>query len=348
MKRALIQRPGEVVLDEAPAPEAGGDRYLIAVGACGLCTWEQRAYRGVSGPHPFAPGHEVGGVVVGGPSQGLAAGTLVAVSLLPRCGRCSACMSGLDNLCAYLGETGAGEGPGGLSEYLVAEPRDVQPLPQGRTPLEAALVEPLGCVLNSLHVAEVGEGTRLAVLGNGFMGVLHARAAAACGAEVTLLETSPRPLGLEDAWQGRSADLDLENSSLQSRAPTAGDGEFDAVIVIRGLPASLRAAAHLARPGGIVSLYASLAGSEDVCLPGHLLRRKQLTLTAAASHRAVDFEEAAVAVGSGAVIVLDLVHRSYPLERFEEAIAYASEADTGRVLVTLGGAPSQEVDDAGG
>ncbi len=130
-------------------------------------------------------------MVVGGPDGGLAPSTTVAVSRLPRCGRCSACQAGLDNLCAYLTAGAPDEGPAGLSEYLVVSPSDLEPLPEGRDPAEAALVEPLACVLNSLAVAGVNRDSRLAVIGNGFMGILHARAAAARGAKVTLLRDEP-------------------------------------------------------------------------------------------------------------------------------------------------------------
>lgn len=337
MKRALIQAPGVAVLEELSVPRRDPDAYLVAVRTCGLCTWEQRVHRGAGASHPFAAGHEVGAVVVGGPDGWLALGTTVAVSRLPRCGRCNACEAGLDNLCAYLTARAPDEGPAGLSEYLVVAPSDLEPLPEGRGPAEAALVEPLACVLNSLAVAGVDRDSRLAVIGNGFMGVLHARAAAARGAKVTLLETDPAPAGLERAWEGSRRPLDLGGNALAARAPTPGDSDFDAAIVIRGGQESTTAAAHLVRPGGLVSVYASVPGGEDIGIPSHLMRRKQILLTAAASHRRVDFAAAARHVAEGTVEVADLVHRSYPLARVQEALTFAASTDSGRVIVTLDG-----------
>lgn len=335
MKRTLIKAPGEVVVDERPAPTPGPGEYLIATRACGLCTVEQRVFRGATSRYPFAGGHEVGGVVATGPAGGLDAGTVVAVSLLPRCGRCDACASGLDNLCAYLTSPGSSEGPGGLSEYVVAGERDVAPV-EGASPLEASLVEPLACVLNSLSVAGIGEGSRLAVLGNGFMGVLHARAAAALGAEATLVATGPEPAGLQGAWEGPRRESDsLAAEALAARFPSHSDEDFDAAIVIRDMSRTAVAAAHLVRPGGIVSVYASPPGGEDVGLPSQLLRRKRLTLTAAASHRAVDFATSASLVSNRSVAVDDLVHRTYPVDEAQEALTYASEVDSGRVAITF-------------
>ena len=37
MKAALLQRPGEIIVDDVPDPEPGPDDVRIAVGGVGLC-----------------------------------------------------------------------------------------------------------------------------------------------------------------------------------------------------------------------------------------------------------------------------------------------------------------------
>jgi L-iditol 2-dehydrogenase len=319
-------------LQDVPEPTVRSDAYLIRVLACGICTWEQRVYRGISATYPFAAGHEIGGVIQSAPQNGLSAGTTVAVSLLPRCGDCITCRLGLDNLCAYLNPSETSEGPGGLIDLLVADRSDIAPLPTGRTAGEAALVEPLACVLNSLAVARVSAGTRVAVIGNGFMGVLHARAARAMDADVTLIKTGPSPRGLAGVWDGP----ELGFPEDASPTPSDHDSSFDVAIVIRGAPENLTSVAHLLRPGGTVSVYASLSGDSEISLPTPLIRRKQLTLTAAASHRRVDFESAAEWIGEGAVEVADLIYDRFTIECVQEALTLACESDSSRVLVTIG------------
>jgi L-iditol 2-dehydrogenase len=329
VKRAVFYAPGHVRLMERARPTARRGSVLVAVRACGLCTWEQRVYRGSRPQYPFAGGHEVGGVVVAAPGGEYAPGTTVAVSRLPRCRTCAACKNGKDNLCAY-GTRAMSEpdGPGGLAEYLIASVRDIVAVP-GRSAAEAALVEPLACVQNSLDGAQVGPATRVAIIGNGFMGVLHARAATAAGAHVTLVRTGPAPAGLERAWSGDSADAG-------DRADHPESSGFDAVILTRDVVANLRLAAELARPGGIVSVFASLPPAEAIGLPTSLLRTKELRLTAAASHRERDFQAAGRMVDEGRVRVDDLIHRRFPLARLSEALAYASSTDTGRVVIAIG------------
>ncbi len=329
MKRAVFYAKEQVRLVDRDRPTAVSDSVLVAVRACGLCTWEQRVYRGARLQYPFAGGHEIGGVVAEAPGGEFAPGTTVAVSRLPRCRVCAACNNGKDNLCAY-GTRAMSEpdGPGGLAEYLVASARDIVAVP-ARSPAEAALVEPLACVQNSLGGAQVGRDTRLAIIGNGFMGVLHARAARAAGADVTLLRTDPTPVGLEGAWRGKSLD-----ANDRTRPPASS--AFDAVILIRDVVANLPLAGELARPGGIVSVFASLPPADVIGLPARLLRTKELWLTGAASHRERDFRAAGKMIDDGRVRVDDLIHRSFPLARLSEALAYASSADTGRVVITVG------------
>jgi threonine dehydrogenase-like Zn-dependent dehydrogenase len=184
-------------------------------------------------------------------------------------------------------------------------------------------------VQNSLDIGEVGPGTRLAIIGNGFMGVLHARAAAAAGAHVTLLRTGPAPVGLERAWSGESVDVDDPAHQPDSSA-------FDAVILTRDVVANLPLAGELARPGGIVSVFASLPPTQVIGLPTQLLRTKELRLTAAASHRERDFQAAGKMIDDGSVRVDDLIHRRFPLARLSEALEYASSKDTGRVVIAIG------------
>jgi L-iditol 2-dehydrogenase len=333
VKRGVFYAPRDVRLTDRARPTANRNSVLIAVRACGLCTWEQRVYRGSKPQYPFAGGHEIGGVVADAPGGEFAPGTTVAVSRLPRCGTCAACKNGKDNLCAY-GTRAMSEpdGPGGLAEYVIASARDIVALPS-RSHAEAALVEPLACVQNSLGIAQVGPATRLAIIGNGFMGVLHARAAAALGAHVTLVRTGPAPTGLEHAWPGESLDADDPTRPPASSA-------FDAVILIRGVAANLPLAGDIARPGGIVSVFASLPPTEVIGLPTSLLRTKELRLTASASHRERDFQLAGRMIDDGRVRVDDLIHRRFPLARLSEALDYASSKDTGRVVIAIGGESS--------
>jgi hypothetical protein len=95
------KRVGVRRLDISPPP---GDWVKVRIEACGLCTWEQRVYRGVKPTYPFWGGHEVTGVVdecSPGLISDVKPGDRVALALLRRCGACELCRRGLDNHCVY-------------------------------------------------------------------------------------------------------------------------------------------------------------------------------------------------------------------------------------------------------
>lgn len=328
MKRVVFTGPRSVDVQDVPVPSPGRGQALVEVRACGLCTLEQRVYRGTRSRYPFAGGHEVSGVVVESVDGEVTPGTLVAVSRLPRCDSCINCVAGKDNLCAYSSGVMADlDGPGGLAEFVVVSNEDTAPV--DGSALDAALVEPLACVLNSLDSAGVVPGVDVAIIGNGFMGVLHARAAAAVGARAILVETHPTPAGLDGAWDGamvaQTAALDV-----------LGSEKVDVVIVIREPTAGLALAGELARPGGVVSVFASVAPETVLGLSAKTLRNKELSLTATASHRRRDFNCAAFLVSSGSITVTDLIHRKYPLADVLEALEYSVCRDTARVVVQPG------------
>jgi len=121
--------PRQVMLASVAEPAVAPGEVLVEIKAVGLCTLEQRVFRGARSEYPFLGGHEVGGVVVQSSSSHLLAEPVVAVSTFPRCGSCELCQSGMDNLCGYrtrrAPESLEPWGPGGLADYISAPSRGV-------------------------------------------------------------------------------------------------------------------------------------------------------------------------------------------------------------------------------
>ena len=176
----------------SPRPAAGPEDVLVEVGTCGLCTMERRLFDGTKPIYPVAPGHEAAGRVIEvGEAVASLAGTphlgdLVTMDLLTRCGTCHMCRRGRSALCKRpQGGTlsdgtismGAGlgrSGQGGLrpKTYRV-----------GEIPIEqAAMGEPLACVVHSVRLSGFRASDRVAVIGAGYMGRLHLALCRAWGA----------------------------------------------------------------------------------------------------------------------------------------------------------------------
>src|ERR671939_640682 len=88
MRQAVLTEPRHFRVAEAPPPEVGPGEVLLKVAACGVCASELDIYQGLDGnaSYPWAPGHEVSGVVerVGERVAGVAAGDPVAAWVTAR------------------------------------------------------------------------------------------------------------------------------------------------------------------------------------------------------------------------------------------------------------------------
>jgi threonine dehydrogenase-like Zn-dependent dehydrogenase len=158
-----------------PDPAPGPRDAVIRVGAVGVCGTDLQIVaghanyntdaRGVPRPlpeHPLILGHEVVGVVdaVGREVRDLRPGDRVTIDQGINCWsaaripRCEYCDSGDSHQCEHSAELGITGPPGGFAERMVVPAINVLPL---RAPLElaqAALHEPLACIIHSLDFVE--------------------------------------------------------------------------------------------------------------------------------------------------------------------------------------------------
>lgn len=199
-------------------------------------------------PHakqPLVLGHEIVGTVVGLGSRvtDIALGTRVGVPWLGwTCGRCGACTSGRENLCAEARFTGY-QLDGGYAEYTVADHRFCFPLPEGYPDVQAAPLLCAGLIgYRSLRLA--GPGERLGLYGFGAAAHVLIQVARHQGRRVyaftrpgdTAGQAFARELGAE--WAGSSEQLPPE--------------PLDAAILFAPVGALVPLALRATAPGGVV------------------------------------------------------------------------------------------------
>ena len=172
---------------------------------CGVCHSDLHAARNDWGRtrYPFVPGHEIVGTVraVGSGVTRFAPGDTVAVgTIVDSCRRCDACADGEEQYCreGMTGTYNANDRIDGTTTYggysqtmVVAEPYVLR-IPAGLDPARAA---PLLCAgitsYSPLKHWNVGPGSKVGVIGLGGLGHMGVKFAAALGAEVTMITTSP-------------------------------------------------------------------------------------------------------------------------------------------------------------
>jgi D-arabinose 1-dehydrogenase-like Zn-dependent alcohol dehydrogenase len=195
MRAAVItsyNKPWEVKQVPDPRPQPG--QVLIRIHACGMCGTDLHVHHGMFPlPTPLVAGHEPGGeiVEVGAGVTNLVVGDRVGVHWNQKgCGRCAACMSGLERACAQA-QSWMNLG-GGNAELMLAWASGCTLLPDG---LDYALAAPIFCagytVMSGLRNADPRPGERVAILGLGGLGHLALQFSRALGLTTLALTGQP-------------------------------------------------------------------------------------------------------------------------------------------------------------
>jgi len=175
--KALLFRahggPDVLEYTDAPEPAVGHNDVLVRVRACALNhldLWVRRGLPGVTFPLPHIPGSDIAGEIVAvGPAVTTArVGQKAVLAPGVSCGKCNACVSGLDNRCRSFTNFGYMV-DGGSAELVRAPEVNCLPYPENLSWEEAASV-PL-VFQTAWHMlicrAELVPGEDVLILGGG-------------------------------------------------------------------------------------------------------------------------------------------------------------------------------------
>ena len=104
MKALVLQKPGQVAIQEVPEPVVSDQQILLKVRIVGFCGSDLNSFRGLNPmvSFPGILGHEVCATIVQADNDSeLAVGTDVAVSPYTSCGQCASCRRGRPNACQF-------------------------------------------------------------------------------------------------------------------------------------------------------------------------------------------------------------------------------------------------------
>ncbi len=276
MKAMVLEKFGAALeLKEVPVPKPGPNEALIKVGACGigLTVVSMIATPGRVTSYPRIPGHEIAGTIVevGAEVRLFRPGQRVTNHFYLTCGNCRYCRSGRETLCEnFRGNVGAAC-DGGYAEYVVLPERNLVPIPDGVTDVEAAVAsDAIATPYHACHKeAQISPGDDVLVTGaGGGVGVHMVQMARLCGGRVIAAEVSEEKLALAQEM-GADEIIDARNGGIlkQVRALTGGRG-VDAAIDIVASSETLQACFESLAPAGrmviIGSRPKSVFGTESI------------------------------------------------------------------------------------
>src|ERR1700691_6111524 len=189
MIAAVLYGKENLQIEEVSVPTIEDGDVLVRVQAALTCGTDVKVFR--RGYHarmivpPALFGHELAGdiVAIGKKVRRFKVGQRVVAANSAPCLECFYCKRGSENLCEDLLFNN-----GAYAEYIRIPSRIVErnmyEIPSHVTYQDAALVEPLACVLRGLDETAIAKGDNVAVIGLGPIGLMFVRLAKAYGARV--------------------------------------------------------------------------------------------------------------------------------------------------------------------
>ena len=247
--RALRVADGTTSLVDVAAPRADGEARVRVV-LSGICSTDLEIARGYAGFRGTI-GHEFVGVVEDPGGGGLAAGQRVVGEINAGCGACALCREGDPRHCPDRTVLGIVGRDGAHADLLRLPARNLLPVPAAIPDEHAVFVEPLAAACGVLERCPLEPGARVAILGDGKLGLLCAMALAEL-----------RPLLVGKHLERRRLAGDIETASIDD-ARRRGRS-FDVAIDATGHPGGFALALDLLRPQGTLVLKSTFHGGTPI------------------------------------------------------------------------------------
>ncbi len=330
MKAAVLVGPRKIEIQERQIPSVGPSEVLVNVKACGLCSFERRLFTGEKCiGYPVVPGHEASGVIVQAGEavrRPLAPGIRVSLDLLNRCGECEFCRTGRGNLCRYM-YRGKLNLLGGFGQYVSVPSEQVFEIGESISFEEAALAEPMACVIHSLGKANARFAETMLVYGVGPMGMLHVVVGRAMGLEVGVVDPDPARREIALSLGARFAVASGPDEELKP-AP-------DIIIVTAPAVQAVQSACALAGNASRIVLFGMFPKGTMMDADPNKIHYSELAVMGSESRTPLDFHTAVCAITRGIVDVKPMVSKVVPLDQLEQALSEAPSVDTMRVVLSL-------------
>jgi L-iditol 2-dehydrogenase len=338
MRAAVLHGKEDIRIEEIPTRPLQSGEVRLDIQAALTCGTDlkvfKRGYHAKMIVPPAVFGHELAGAIseVSHDASGWRVGDRVVAANSAPCGNCFYCLHDQENLCDDLLFLN-----GAYAESIAIPARFVEknllrlkPHTEFR---DAALLEPLACVIQGVEDSGFHPGQRVLVIGSGPIGLMFIATAKHLGCAVSVAGRgvnrlrAARQLGAEHVIDvGGTTD---PVKTVQSESSTA----FDIVVEAVGKPETWEAAVQLVRKGGRVNFFGGCPSGAAVSLDTARVHYSSLTLLASFHHKPRTIRRSLELIEGGVIRAGDFVDGECPLSKLPDL--FRSMAAGNRAVKTL-------------
>jgi len=229
------------------------DEALVRVLLSGICNTDLEIARGYAGFNGTI-GHEFVGVVEDSTDR-VIIGSRVVGEINAGCGNCDLCRAGDSRHCPGRTVLGIHGRDGAHAEFLKLPAVNLLSVPENIPDEHAVFTEPLAAACGVLERVDVDSSTRLAVIGDGKLGLLCAQVLALTGANVLQIGKHSSKLRIAER-----RGIEIASPKLAAKRKQ----QFDVVVEASGAASGFALALDLLRPKGQLVLKSTFHGKTEL------------------------------------------------------------------------------------
>lgn len=310
-----VEKRGAALSDvEKPAR---ADEALVRVILSGICNTDLEITRGYAG-FEGTIGHEFVGVVEASP-KGELVGQRVVGEINAGCGKCDLCLAGDPRHCPTRTVLGIVGRDGAHGEFLQLPLANLLPVPAQIPDEHAVFTEPLAAACAITERISVTRESKIAVIGDGKLGLLCAQTLALTGARFLLIGKHQEKLRIAERRGIETATV--KQAEKRKR-------EFDVVVEASGAATGFALARELLRPRGTLVLKSTFHGAMEFDAAPIVV--DEITIVGSRCGR---FGPALDLLKRGAIELDSMISEEYPLAKGVLALERASKKGILKVLL---------------
>jgi threonine dehydrogenase-like Zn-dependent dehydrogenase len=307
-----------VSVKEIEKPDRAGEA-LVRVLLSGICNTDLEIARGYAG-FKGTIGHEFVGIVEEGTDRTLS-GKRIVGEINAGCGKCDVCRAGDSRHCASRTVLGIHGRDGAHAEFLRLPIENLFVVPDNVPDEHAVFTEPLAAACGVLERVSISNSDRVAVIGDGKLGLLCAQVLALTGASLLLIGKHSSKLRI------------AERRGIETATPKQAakrQRQFDVVVEASGAATGLNLALDLLRPQGRLVLKSTFHGKTE--LDSARIVVDEISIVGSRCGR---FTPALDLLKKAAIDVDSLISEEYPLSKGVHAMRRAGARGVLKVLLRM-------------